>query len=142
MNPQGSGLINTEYFASLTQQAQGCKTCEDLQRFSTEAMGSLQAQMGAIAENMAVFQPMLALLEPPTADPAKLLTWITDYISAVLTPQLKPAITMVAQIPVLTAAVAELASAIQDAAASLPSCSIDIEVPEMPDIPPLPPGII
>src|SRR5471032_1008985 len=126
MNPQGSQLVNAAYFHNLTNSIQAAQSCTQLQDLVTEAFASLGALKAGINAELASLQPLLALLAIPSANPAAIVTWISNFISAYLTPMVKPTITYAAQLAELTALIASLASAISDAEKRFSSCSISI----------------
>lgn len=143
MPAQGSIPFNPEIFAQLRKQIDTVSTGDQLQRITTQAMGSVNGVTAGITSQIAALQPILALLQPPTANPAQIVTWITDFIKAFLEPYTKPAVTLPIQIAQLTTEVALLTASIQAAAARLGS---EVEIPEVviPEFPevPQPPTIL
>lgn len=127
-----AGPINLDYFEGLKKSIEGCASCEQLQEVTAETFESVTATMTSMTEQLAALQPLLALLEPPTANPAQIVTWITDFITGYLTPQLKPVISLPIQFAAITAQMAELPAIIAAKAEQFESCSVPI--------PPLPPG--
>lgn len=127
-----AGPINLEYFEGLKKSIEGCASCEQLQEVTAQTFASVTATMDSMTAQLAQLQPLLALLEPPSANPAQIVTWITDFISGYLTPQLKPVISLPIQFAAITAQMAELPAIIAAKAAQFESCSVPI--------PPLPPG--
>lgn len=126
MIPQGSQIVNLQYFESLTKRAQNIGSCDELQAFSSEAMASLQAHLAAINAQLAELQPILALLSPPSASPTAIVTWLTSFITSFLTPYVKPTITYASQLTEISAQIALVVAAINGKAASFPSCSISL----------------
>lgn len=129
MTPQGSSIINTEYFDNLIQSVENVQTCEELQKIASDAMATIGAVNGAITEEMAKLAPILALLTAPGANLTQIVTWITSLINGVLRPMYEPYITYQAQIVALTAKVAQLTSAINDAKSRIPHCSFTTPTP-------------
>jgi hypothetical protein len=125
MQPQGSSILNAAFFAALTVQAQEIKTCAELQSMATTVMASIQAEKNAIEAQIAALTPILALLTAPTS-PTAAVTWITSFITGVLTPQYKPYITYATQLTELASSISSLTSAIESAAALIPSCSVTV----------------
>lgn len=125
MQSQGSQILNTSYFTALTKRAKSINTCSELQDLVSDALASIKAQEEAIQAQLATVTPMLALLNIPTS-PNAVVGWVGNYINTMLVPQLKPAISYALQVPELALQVAELTSALKAAAASIPSCSVDI----------------
>src|SRR5213592_591237 len=122
MNPQGSLPFNAETFAKLAEQIEAASTCSELQALTSEAMGSANALLSGIGAQMAALQPIMALLTAPCANPAQIVTWITDFITAFLQPYVKPMLVLPIQIAQITAAIAQLQSAIDSAASRIGSC--------------------
>ena len=120
-----SGLVNTEYFDSLTKQIDSIDLCADLNVVVAGVFKELEAQVAAIEAQILAYGPMLALLTAPT-NPVAAITWISDFINNHLTLQLKPAITYVAQLAEILASIAALTTAIEDAATRIGSCSVTI----------------
>lgn len=143
MNSQGSLPFNAQTFERLVDQINAVQSCDELQALTTEAMQSANALLAGIGAQMAALQPIMALLTPPSANPAQIVTWITDFVSAFLQPYVKPMLVLPVQIAQITDAIAKLQSAIDAASARIGSCSIElpeIEVPELPK-PPEPPAV-
>ncbi len=141
MIPQGSMLVNTKFFEELHRRADSIQTCGELQAFTTETIESLNASLAAITAQMAMLAPILSLLQPPSANPAQIVTWITDFITAFLTPYVKPYATYAAQLPAMTAAIAQLTATLQAKASSIDSCSLSVpSITPPPALPPLPEG--
>lgn len=124
--------INLDYFEGLKKSIEGCASCEQLQEVTAETFASVTATMESMTAQLEQLQPLLALLEPPGANLSQLATWITDFITGYLTPQLKPVIALPVQFAAITAQMAELPEIIAAKAAQFESCSVPI--------PPLPPG--
>lgn len=124
--------INLDYFQGLQKSIEGCSSCEQLQEVTAEVFTSVTATMTSMTEQLAVLEPLMALLEGPAANPAAIVTWITSFITDYLTPQLKPVINLPIQFAAITAQMAELPAIIAAKAAQFESCSVPI--------PPLPPG--
>lgn len=119
-------LLNTEYFSNLTDSIGSCSSCEQLQDLTDEAFQSIGDLKNSIADEMEKLAPIFALLTAPGANLGQIVTWITGFITNVLTPMYKPYLTYTAQLVELTTAVAELAAAIQSASHRFPSCDITI----------------
>lgn len=129
MLPQGSAIINIAQFEALKVRAEGIRSCEDLQAFADQVMGSVNASMAAINEQLAMIKPIMDLLKAPGANPQDIVTWLTKFITAFLAPYTKPYTIYVAQAAELAAQVAALSSILQSKSASFPSCSIDVPKP-------------
>lgn len=125
MQPQGTALLNAAFFASLTAQAQNIETCAELQALATTAMASIQAEKNAIEAQITALAPILALLTAPTS-PTAAVTWIANFITGVLTPQYKPYLNYATQLTDLAASIASFTSAIESAAALIPSCTVTV----------------
>jgi len=128
-----AGPVNLDYFEGLKRSIEGCSSCEQLQEVTAETFASVSELMTSMTAQLAALQPLLALLEPPTANPAQIVTWITDFISLYLTPQVRPVLTIPVQLAAITAQMAELPALIEAKMAQFPSCSVPI-----PPLPPVP----
>lgn len=125
MIPQSSEIINTQYFQSLIDEINSCPSCSQLQTLATDSLTAIAQQQDAVIEQQALLEPMLSLLTAPT-NPTAAVTWIQNFITNYLDPQLKPAVNYVEQTTALIAQVTELTTAITDAASKFESCSITI----------------
>lgn len=122
MNPQGSSLIDTSYFDSLTNQInaiQGTGACAELQSVVNDAAASVEATLAAIRAQMAALLPATTL---PGASLGSIVTWITNFAAPLITAYNN----LIATEAAVLAAVAKLETAIASAAARLTSCSITI----------------
>lgn len=129
MIPQGSTLINIDHFANMTAAVNACESCEQLQGIAGDAFASLDAVKAGIQSELAALAPILALLSPPSASPAAIVTWLTSFITTTLTPMVKPTITYAAQLAAMLDQIATLTAAIGTASAKFPSCSVEIPAP-------------
>lgn len=125
MIPQGSEILNTQYFTDITAAMSAAESCAELQALVTEAMASINAFEAGINADLAAMLPMLSLLTAPTS-PGAAISWITNYISTILTPYLKPYITLGTQLTDLLAQIATLTALIPTLSAKFPSCDITI----------------
>lgn len=124
MVPQGSSLIDTKYFEDLTQSVNNVQTCEELQALAAQAFASIDAAKAAIQLELEKIQPMLALLQGPSANLGQIVTYLNSLIANLITPIVKPSITYNLQLTATLAALASLASAVQDAASRIGSCTV------------------
>lgn len=125
MIPQGSEILNLEYYVALNAQMNKARTCAELQALVNEALPSIAATKAAIEAEMAELLPMLALLSVPT-DPTAVVTWVSNYISHILTPYLRPYTVYGAQLAALTSQIATLEALINTKASEFVACIIDI----------------
>ena len=125
MTPQGSNLIDVEYFNNMTRAINAASTCEELQALVDESFKSLASTKKAIQEELAKIAPMLALLTPPTSLGA-IISWVKTFITSYLTPMVKPYLTYASQLTAMLAQIAALTAAIENAAKRLTSCQIKI----------------
>lgn len=129
-----AGPVNTQYFEGLQQSIEGCASCEQLQEVVTEAFASVTSTMEAMTAELARLQPLLALLTVPAANPADIVTWITDFIGDYLAPQITlPTVSLPIQLAAIAAQMAALPPIIEAKMAQFPSCSVPI-----PPLPPVP----
>jgi hypothetical protein len=126
MQPQGTSVLNAAYFTALTAEINNLQTCAELQALATTVMASIQAEKNAIEAQLAALAPILALLTVPGANLSAIVSWISNFITSVLTPIYLPYINYATQLAQLTAAVATLATAIENAAANITSCTVTV----------------
>lgn len=138
MNPQGSLPFNPETFRLLAEQIENAAGCAELQALIEEAMGSAQAVLDGIGAQMAALGPIVALLQAPTTDPSKIVTWIKDFITAYLRPYVQPMLVLPLQLAALVDAIAQLEAAIASASGRLSSCTLSVPSLNIPTLPPVP----
>lgn len=119
-------LTNPEYFTNLTNQVKLCSSCAELQSLTDEVIASLQSQKDAIQAEIDAYAPMIALLTLSISDLPSVITFLENLVENYLTPQLKPYITLAAQLTEFLAAVTSLASAIEAAASSIKGCTVTV----------------
>lgn len=123
MQLQGQSPINAELFNSTISKIENAVSCEELREAASKALAELTAQQSAITQQLAAFQPLLALLEPPTS-PDQVVTWVKDFITNYLTIQLKPALEYPTQLAQLASQIQQLQSAVGNVSVRFPNCSI------------------
>lgn len=128
MNPQGSSIINTSQYDSMTKRVESVTSCEQLNSVGTEILDSLKAETDAITDQLDKVAPLIALLTAPT-DPAEVIEWIKGLIDNLITPLAKPAITLPLQITARTAAITELVNAINKKASEFQECTLTLPSP-------------
>lgn len=127
--------FNPEPFERLVAQLNAVTTCDELQALADQALQSANTLLAGVGAQLAALKPLMALLSAPGANPAQIVTWITDFISAFLQPYLQPMLVLPAQIAGITSAIANLQSAITAAADRIGSCSIELPPIELPELP-------
>jgi len=128
MNPQGSSIINTSQYESMTERIESVKSCEQLQQVGAEIIASLNAETAAITAQFDKVFPLVALLTAPTS-PDAVINWIKGLIDNLITPLAKPAITYPTQIAARTVAITDLIDAINKKASEFQECSITLPTP-------------
>ena len=128
MNPQGSGIINTSQYESMTKRIESVKSCEQLQQVGADIMASLNAETAAITAQFEKVAPQIALLTAPT-DPVEVIEWIQGLIENLIAPLAKPAITYPTQIAARVVAITDLVDAINKKASEFQECSITLPTP-------------
>jgi len=128
MNPQGSSIINTSQYESMTERVESVKSCEQLQQVGAEIIASLNAETAAITAQFDKVFPLVALLTAPTS-PDAVIDWIKGLIDNLITPLAKPAITYPTQIAARTVAITDLIDAINKKASEFQECSITLPTP-------------
>lgn len=131
MNPQGSGVINTDQYEKMGERIDACTSCEGLQEASTKILESLYAENAAIQDQLDKLAPIADLLEPP-ASVDDVVDWITGLIDGVLKPIYQPALTYPTQLAARTVAITDLIDKINDKANQFQSCSLSLPTPPPP----------
>ena len=128
MNPQGSSIINTSQYESMTKRIESVNSCEQLQQVGADIIASLNAETAAITAQFDKVYPLVALLTAPTS-PDAVIDWIKGLIDNLITPLAKPAITYPTQIVARTVAITDLIAAINKKASEFQECSITLPTP-------------
>ena len=118
MQPQGTALVNTQFFADLTAQVNAIEICADLQAVVTAAMASIQAQVTAIQQQIVALLPLTTIPH----DLPSVITWISNLAG----PYVIAHDNYIAQLAQVLAAIGSLVTAIENAASRMTSCSITI----------------
>lgn len=119
MNAQGSLIVDTAYFDSLTARINAATSGAELQRLVDDAFPSVQAQVSAVHAQIAALAPALELLSLNPASLPSVITFIQKLVTEILTPYLQPYITYTAQLSATVASATALAAAVQSKASSL-----------------------
>ena len=128
MNPQGSSIINTSQYESMTKRIESVKSCEQLQQVGADIIASLNAETAAITAQYTKALALIDLLTAPT-NPQAVIDWIKGLIDNLIAPLAKPAITYPTQIAARAVAVADLIAAINKKASEFQECSITLPTP-------------
>ena len=128
MNPQGSSIINTSQYESMTERIESVKSCEQLQQVGAEIIASLNAETAAITAQFDKVFPLVALLTAPTS-PDTVIDWIKGLIDNLIAPLAEPAITYPTQIAARAVAITDLIDAINKKASEFQECSITLPIP-------------
>jgi prefoldin subunit 5 len=126
MNPQGTSIINPQYFSNLVAQIDAINVCADLQTLATTVMADLQAAKNAIEAEIAKLLPGQSLLTMSISDLGSVISFLTNFQSNVLALILGPYTTLVAQLTQLLSQIESVVSAISAAEARIASCTISI----------------
>jgi hypothetical protein len=127
------GIIDTAFFTATTAAIGACESNAELQALATEAMNTLNGFQLTISAQLELLAPQLALLTAPT-NPGAAVTWVENFITSYLTPQLKADATYVAKAAALAAQIITITAAIAAKAESLIAGSI-ITLPALPTVP-------
>lgn len=119
MNPQGSSIVDTAYFDKAIAQINRVTTLPDLNAITAKLLPSIEAQTAGVTSELAALTPALGLLTLNPANLPGVITFISDFVTHVLTPQLKPTITYAAQLTATATKLAELTTAIANATARI-----------------------
>lgn len=128
MNPQGSSIINTSQYESMTKRIESVNSCEQLQQVGADIMASLNAETAAITAQYTKALALAGLLTAPTT-PSEVIEWIQGLITNLITPLAKPAITYPTQIAARAVAITDLIDAINKKASEFQECSITLPTP-------------
>ncbi len=132
MQPQGSTPVNLAVFEGFQKRIEGCASCEQLQEVTAELFASVTATMDGMLAQLEALQP-LANLTIPGANPAQIVTWITDFTNALIKPMIAPTLVIPIQIATITAQMAQVTAAVQEKMAQFESCTVP--VPPLPSLP-------
>lgn len=125
MQPQKTSITNESYFSSLKEQIESTTVCSDLQKEADDLIASLNAAKKAISDQINSLLPTLDLLSGPGSIDG-VVSWITNFIDAVLKPITIPYDVLTKQLAELEAKADELLAAIRDASLNIPDCNIKL----------------
>lgn len=131
MTPQGSSIINADYYRNVIKQIESINSCSMLQEYVDEVFAEIKAEQQAILDQIASLNIYLGLLNPPKSLSA-LIRWVGNFITAFIDPNVRPILILVAQLSEMVSVLSELKAAISTAADNIRTCSIDI--PGLPSI--------
>jgi hypothetical protein len=123
--------LNTAWFTQLQAQINAYSASQshdvppELQKLINAAYGDIALLKSTINSQLAFLGPLEALLTAPEADLAKIVTWISDYINAALTPLVAPIAKFTAQLTAIEDQISATTAAIEGLASQM-NWSIDI----------------
>jgi hypothetical protein len=123
--PSCFDLLNADFFSGYNTQISSVTNQAELQALADRIMADLSLVESTLTSQMSFLTPLLALLTPPGANLAQIVTWITGLITF-LQEMYKPYANAVAQIAALPAEIATLTAAIEAAASRL---GVSITIP-------------
>ena len=126
MHGQGSGPVNTAMIDSLIARINAAKGPADLQRYASQAMEPINAQIGFVQGKLNELAPFMALMQLPGANPAEIVTWLGKLATAMIGPQMTAYTNYAAALPQLLAKFSELEAAIRDAERRITNVSIEL----------------
>lgn len=121
MQPQGSGLIDQDYFNNLINEIngiQGTGACAELQKLVTQAYASMGSGNSGISSEIAKLEAFLTI----PSSLGGVITWITNFVA----PMQSATNNYIAQLTATEAQIAQISAAVAAAAGRLTSCSISI----------------
>lgn len=124
MQPQGTGPLNTAYFASLTNQINNAASCAELQSAVTQAFNSINAFQSAITSQQTLLEILDTLVTALTTLGSGYTTGV--MLLPIFQQQYVTLATYVAKASALASQVSSLKSAITSAAAKFKECSVTI----------------
>jgi hypothetical protein len=116
--------LNTQWFTDLQAQINGyhgstaAQVPPELQKLIDAAYGDIALLKSTITSQLAFLGPLQALMSAPAADLAKIVTWISSYISTVLTPMIAPIAKYNAQLMAIEGQLAATTAAIEGLASA------------------------
>jgi len=119
MPAPGATIINTAHIQALIDKIDTATNTDDLEAYAQEAIKPIEDQIAWIRYYIELLAPLLALLNPPTIDPGKIVTWITDLIAAQIAPQVVAYHNYVEQLATITAKLDQVRSAVNNAQARI-----------------------
>lgn len=133
--------MDTAFIQSLTAKVEAInvnsvRAPEQLARVAAQLNDAVNPISAAITAEIAKLSPYLALLTMPSPDPASIISWLGDLVTATIAPQIAAATQLAAEAAALAAAVGELSAAISAKAGELGD--VTIEPPDLPNLPELP----
>ena len=148
MIPQGSAPFDCAYIQAivdeinaLSKDINSLNPQKDLQELVNEAFASLQAQITAAEGNIAILEPMIALLSLSITDLGSVITFLEKFVQIFLGPTLQAYFTLLSEIAAVTNALAQLTTAINNAMARFENVSVTIPPITIPTISFSPPSL-
>lgn len=119
-------VVNDKYFDDLVARIDAVDQPAQLQALVDQTVPSFQAQKDQITAQIDKLAPFLALATIPAANPAAIVTWITDFVTASVAPQVEAHANQVAQLAQTSAQIGRVTTALENAKERLGS---DITIP-------------
>jgi hypothetical protein len=116
--------LNTQWFTDLQAAINGyhgstsAQVPPELQTLIDAAYGDIALLKSTITSQLAFLGPLQALMGAPEADLAKIVTWISDFINAVLAPMIAPIAKFNAQLMAIEGQVTATTAAIEGLASA------------------------
>lgn len=118
--------INAAYFDKIADQAALCRTCADVQALADKALPQLTDLMTAITAQQTALAGAQELLTLNPANLSDVISFIGKLQTELLGPMLAAYAKVVAQATETATAITSTITAIENAAAAIPGCSITI----------------
>lgn len=118
-------MISAAYLENLAAQIRSVDDCAQLQSLATASITALNSQIASVEAQIAALAPFLALATAPTDLPS-VLSWIPNFITAFIGPQVAAGVAFVADLTALATAAADVVSALEAAEARITHCTITI----------------
>lgn len=133
--------MDTAFIQKLTDKVEAInvnsvRAPEQLAEVVSQLNDEISPISAAITAEIAKLNPYLALLSLPSPDPASIVSWLGNLLTATVAPQIAAATRLAVDAAALTVAVGSLTAAISAKASEIGS--VTVELPDLPSIPELP----
>jgi hypothetical protein len=138
MQPQGTGVINVAYYNNAVARFGEINSCEQLTLVIEEVRAAIQAELDGIAAQLEALAPIVSLAEMNLTNLSSVIDFLTGFVDLVLGPLIKPYLTYTAQLAAMSAQIAAVLAAMQDAIDRLGDCDCSVPTITIPAVPPPP----
>ena len=124
-NAQGSQSVNVQQLNNIADQlnAMGDATCEQIEMMVKHQLQAVEDLIKGITKQISSLSAWQVLLDIPH-DLGSLISWVKNFITVNIEPQIKAAITYIQQLIQLIKAVAKIIAAIANLEEKIAACAI------------------